>query len=43
MGKDGLETVTFHREGETMKLIHNGQLYIIRDGKMYNALGAQVR
>ncbi len=43
MGKDGLETVTFQREGETMKLIHNGQLYIIRDGKMYNALGAQVR
>ncbi len=43
MGKDGLETITFQREGETMKLIHNGQLYIIRDGKMYNALGAQVR
>ena len=43
MGKVGLETVTFQREGETMKLIHNGQLYIIRDGKMYNALGAQVR
>ena len=43
MGKVGLETITFQREGETMKLIHNGQLYIIRDGKMYNALGAQVR
>ena len=43
MGEDGLDTVTFQREGETTKLIHNGQLYIIRDGKMYNALGAQVR
>ena len=43
MGEDGLETVTFQREGETTKVILNGQLYIIRDGKMYNALGAQVR
>lgn len=29
--------------GETTKFIHNGQLFIRRDGKIYNASGAQVK
>ena len=30
-------------ETKATKIIRNGQLYIIRDGKMYNAIGAEVR
>ena len=30
-------------QGEIIKFIHNGQLFILRDGKLYNALGVQVK
>ena len=42
-GGEGLEEVVSNAKNETTKVIMNGQLYIIRDGKVYNALGAQVR
>ena len=29
--------------GEASKFIHNGQLFILRDGKLYNAAGIQVK
>ena len=28
---------------KTQKVLHNGQVYIIRDGKTYNALGAEIK
>ena len=30
-------------QDETVKLIYNGQLFILRNGKWYNALGVQVK
>ena len=37
----GIEEI--RTEETSGKVLHNGQLYIIRDGKMYNAVGTQVR
>jgi hypothetical protein len=28
---------------KAQKVLHNGQVYIIRDGKTYNALGAEIK
>ena len=39
----GVETVTGEGLPVTEKVLRNGQLLIIRDGKMYNVLGAEVR
>ena len=41
-GKTGMETITIQSENNAVKVMHNGQLYIIRDGKMYNAAGVQM-
>ena len=37
----GVEDVVLNEN--LMKVIKNGQMYIIRDGKAYNVLGAQVK
>ena len=38
----GVENINVNIEGGQKQLIH-GQLYIVRDGKMYNIMGAQVK
>ena len=38
-----LESITDIPSSTTRKVIIDGQLYIVRDGKAFNALGAQVR
>ena len=30
-------------QSQVQKIMHNGQLYILRDGKVYNAVGAEVK
>ena len=41
---EGIETPSLQgRSGEATKLIRNGQLLIIRDGKTYNALGVEIK
>ena len=37
----GVETITNHASPITNKIIHNGQLFILRDGKTYNLTGVQ--
>jgi hypothetical protein len=39
---EGLENVVSRTE-DGQKFIYNGHLFILRDGKIYNALGAEVR
>lgn len=39
---DGMETLTNHQSPITQKLLRNGRLLIIRDGKTYNTLGQLV-
>ena len=39
---DGVENINVHVEG-VQKQIIDGQLYIIRDGKAFNVMGAQVK
>ena len=39
----GLTSFAEDGGGETHKIIRNGILYILRDGKLYNALGAELR
>lgn len=41
-GKSGLETITIKSENNSLKVMMNGQLYIIRDGKTYNACGVEM-
>lgn len=41
--ESGVENLTEDARTQTRKEIINGQLYIIRDGVYYNALGAEVR
>lgn len=38
-----LESITVDNAGKGNKFIQNGQLYIIHNGKTYNALGAEVK
>jgi|GEM_PF-329081 len=40
--KEGIESVE-HTANSIQKIIRDGQLYIIRDGKVYNAQGAMIR
>jgi len=42
-GTQDIEDVVVTEKDKTRKIIINGQLFIIRDGKMYNALGEEVR
>ena len=39
----GIDTVTGNPSPVTEKVLRDGQLFIIRDGHMYNALGAEVK
>ena len=39
----GIDTVTGNPSPVTEKILRDGQLFIIRDGKTYNALGAEVK
>lgn len=39
---EGLNDVSDNTKGKCTKLIRNGQIYIIRDGRTYNALGVEV-
>jgi uncharacterized repeat protein (TIGR02543 family) len=39
---EGLEEISQEPKANSQKLIINGQLYILRDGKMYNVLGVEV-
>lgn len=41
-GKSSLETITIKSENNSLKVMMNGQLYIIRDGKTYNACGVEM-
>lgn len=41
-GKSGLDTITIKSENNSLKVMMNGQLYIIRDGKTYNACGVEM-
>jgi hypothetical protein len=40
---EGIETPSVGSKQEATKLIRNGQLLIIRDGKTYNALGVEIK
>jgi hypothetical protein len=42
---EGIETPSFpgKAEEDVTKVIRNGQLYILRNGHAYNALGAEIR
>jgi hypothetical protein len=40
---EGIDNISQEPRANSQKLIINGQLFIIRDGKMYNATGVQVR
>ena len=39
----GVDQITNDKSQMTNKVLRDGQLFIIRDGKFYNALGAEVR
>ena len=39
----GIEDVVVTEKGKTRKILMDGTLYIIRDGRIYNATGVQVR
>jgi hypothetical protein len=39
----GVENIDVEKMAGTSKVIIDGQLYIIRDGKAFNAMGAQVK
>ena len=39
----GIEDVTNDKSQMTNKVIKDGQIYILRDGKIYNALGTEVK
>ena len=41
----GIESIVESRESkvESRKILHDGNLYILRDGKIFNAQGAQIR
>ncbi len=39
----GVETIENGRLNDVQKVMRDGRLYIIRDGKMYNAVGAEVK
>ncbi|MBR0195372.1 MAG: M6 family metalloprotease domain-containing protein [Paludibacteraceae bacterium] len=41
-GTEGIRNV-FDHSSHTVKFLMNGQLFILRDGKLYNALGVQVK
>ena len=38
----GVELLPAMEEGKSYKIIRNGQLLIIRDGKMYDAIGRKI-
>jgi hypothetical protein len=40
---EGIDNISQEPRANSQKLIINGQLFIIRDGKIYNAQGAEVR
>ncbi len=39
----GIEDIKVKETGKAEKVLYNGQLYIIRDGKVFNATGVQIR
>lgn len=39
----GIEDIKVKETGKAVKVLYNGQLYIIRDGKVFNATGVQIR
>ncbi len=41
--EQGIEDVVVTEKDKTRKILMDGTLYIIRDGRIYNATGAQVR
>ena len=41
--EQGIEDVVATEKDKTRKVLIDGVLYIIRDGKVFNATGAQVR
>ena len=41
-GTEGIQNV-FDHSSQTVKFLMNGQLFILRDGKLYNAFGVQVK
>ena len=42
-GFEGIEGINAPKDVKAQKLIHNGQLLIIRDGKTYNAQGMLIK
>ena len=40
---EGIEEISQELKANSQKLIINGQLFILRDGKMYNVLGVEVK
>ena len=40
---DGIEEIVLSEKAESRKVMINGTLYIVRDGKLFNVTGAQVR
>lgn len=42
-GSQGIEDIKVKETGKAVKVLRDGQLYIIRDGKVFNATGVQVR
>ena len=42
-GEEGLETVNGERLTESRKILRDGQIIIIRDGKEYNILGERIQ
>ena len=45
-GEEGIEEVSYSLQGaggQARKILINGQIFILRNGKTYTATGAQVR
>ena len=42
-GTQGIEDIQVTDDNKTRKILMDGTLYIIRDGKVYNVTGVQVR
>ena len=42
-GEQGIEDIKVTNDNQTRKIMMNGMLYIIRNGKVYSVTGAEVR
>ena len=41
--EQGIEEISQELKANSQKLIHNGHVYIIRDGRIYNILGVEIK